>query len=79
MPLLNEKYLTMLLVITYTVLAFVFVSLKQTYQLTSNIFNNGKYDDNWNGYSLNLGIFVHAVVFVLLLWLPMFLCKDKMY
>jgi hypothetical protein len=74
---MDEKKTTLVLLIIYAILAFVFVSLQNTYQMTSNIFNNGNVDNKWGSSSLNMGVVVHGVVFLLLLWLPMLLSKKN--
>ena len=63
----------------YVVLAFVLVSLKGTYSLTKKIFASKSATDSWGpGFDpSNKGFIVHAVVFALLVALPMFFCKSK--
>jgi hypothetical protein len=69
----------MLLCILYTVLAFVFVSLDGTYQLTYKLFGKmtGKSQaDYGTGNKLpQPGFIIHILVFALLIALPMFLNK----
>jgi hypothetical protein len=57
----------------YVVVAFVLVSLNTTYELTAKIFNKGLVNNMWQPGTLNPGLLVHAVVLVLLLWLPMYI------
>jgi uncharacterized membrane protein YciS (DUF1049 family) len=61
------------LYLLYVFVAFVLVSLTTTYELTAKIFNKGLVNNMWQPGTLNPGLLVHAVVLVLLLWLPMYI------
>jgi len=72
----QQKMLTCFLVSVYVILSFILVSLKQTYQLTSYVFNGGKVNNKWGPETLNAGMVVHGLVLLLLLWLPMLISGN---
>ena len=75
-----QSYKLIVLSTIYTLLVFLLVSLDGTYNITHFIFGNfiPANKDYGKGMSIkNTGFLIHAILFAVLVALPMLMCKSS--